>query len=236
MLSLRLPLLFVVVLILLLPSCRKATSSNEVQQNKIETVFTVIYNNFNKTTSATARFSVYNLANTGQFLELSNNATILFDGNPMIWNSESRKYEWNSPVGNGLSSGTFSYTNNNGETYLNTVTAYPITLPTDLDTIPKDSAYDLTWVGDVSQVNQLFVYATETADYTQEKSLGAYYRAVPYNDAVSITIPQHDLAATTANSLYFWIENQDRTSLLQNASGEGMLMGVYIDGKGVRVK
>jgi hypothetical protein len=140
-------LVAVVSVSLSVQSCKKDyTFSEEVNQNRIETYFELFYDNVNDSTFTTAQFGYrQSLISPGASryhrLELNDGSSISFEGQAMEWNASTEQYELSLPAGSGVSSGTFSYTDNEGNSFDNLAETNPINFTAVLDSIPTDSNY-----------------------------------------------------------------------------------------------
>lgn len=147
------PMLRILTLILLIgsfSSCEKE-SSLDVNQDKIYTDYEVFYNSNTDKSWVVAKFKFG--SPTGTVLELENPAFVLFENDTLpynvFFNGHYKEYAGQ------ITSGTFSYTDADGNTYNNTLPSYEeIQFPSDLDTISKSQAYDLKWDGTALSANQ----------------------------------------------------------------------------------
>ncbi len=127
---------------LLLASCAKEESSN-VNQDSVYSIYELFYNQeLGKTTArATFRFG----GPTGTLLDLSEPAVSIFDGDELLYNAltgvHKKEYSGLTP------SGTFTYTDLDGNTFTNTtVEIDSIRFPA-IDTINSEAAFTFSWVG-----------------------------------------------------------------------------------------
>jgi len=134
-----------VLLFLGLASCNKEDSV-DVNQDKIYCDYELFYNQNDDKTHAVARFRFGSV--TGTVLELtdSTNASVTFNGEVLpynVWyNGHHKEYAGQ------LNSGSFVYTNSNGDEYTNAVpNGESIAFPSGFDTLTKSIAQTLTWDG-----------------------------------------------------------------------------------------
>ena len=139
-----LPLAFTLfATVFLLTSCLKENSS-DVNQDRIYTDYELFYNSNTDKTTAIARFRFGNVG--GTLLQLDSTANVTFDGEVLAYNAilgaHAKDYA-------GLkTTGTFVYTNINGETFMNTVPdMVQVDYPADFDTLNRAEAYTFEWVG-----------------------------------------------------------------------------------------
>lgn len=128
----------------ILASCNREDSA-DVNQERIYTLYEVFYNENDDVTHAIARFRFG--SRTGTLLELTGDAGVTFNGEPMpysvLWSGHHISFAGK------VNGGTFEYTNVDGEEFTNTVGAYgEIAFPDDFNELNKNQAYDLVWDGD----------------------------------------------------------------------------------------
>lgn len=141
--SITLMLATFVAVTLFSTSCREAQSSEDVNQDKIFTYYELYYNQNTDKTTAVARFTFGDALGTP--LELSGSASVLANGQSLAfkaWNNYEVEFAGN------VDSLTFEYTDLDGNTFTNTLMQVTIDYPVDLDTIPRNAAFDLIWQGD----------------------------------------------------------------------------------------
>lgn len=147
------PMLKTLTLILVIAtfsSCEKE-SSLDVNQDKIYTDYEVFYNSNTDKSWVVAKFKFG--GPTGTILELDDPAFVLFENDTLpynvFFNGHYKEYAGQ------ITSGTFSYTDGNGDVYNNSLPSYEdIQFPSDLDTISKSQAFDLQWQGTALSANQ----------------------------------------------------------------------------------
>lgn len=169
---------------LLLTACAKE-DSNDVNQDKIWTEYELFYNQNEDKTHAVARFRFGGA--TGTLLELteSTNANVTFNGDVMPYNAWWGAHHLEF-AGN-VTSGTFVYTNTDGNTFTNTVPGATDTIgyPVQFDTIVKSQAETFTWQGPALVANQhvsLFVGSWTWGDdalfYTEDDGASSFVMGV----------------------------------------------------------
>jgi hypothetical protein len=134
----------------LLTSC-EVEDSSDVNQDKIYADYELFYNSNTDKTQAVARFRFG--GPTGTLLELSDPASVTFDGEELPFNAlfSGHVKEYSGK----LEEGDFLYTNVDGETFENSVPTYnEIDFPEDMDTISKTTSYDLLWQGSSLGANE----------------------------------------------------------------------------------
>ncbi|MEO9533729.1 MAG: hypothetical protein ABJG68_01930 [Crocinitomicaceae bacterium] len=137
---------------LVISSCTKEDSS-DVNQQKIYADYEVFYNQNEDKTHVVAKFRFGGA--TGTVLELSDStgAYVSFEGDTLPWdpwyNAHHKEYAGN------ITTGSFSYTNTDGDTYVNAIPAgESIDFPLGFDTLNKSMAYTYAWAGTALAANQ----------------------------------------------------------------------------------
>ncbi len=132
-----------VFLIFGIASCESEDSEN-VNQDRIYGAYELFYDQTENTTYAKTTFTFGNL--TGTRLELSEGASIFFNETAVPFNTIGGFYELK--LAGLVNSGTFTYTDLNGEIFTNSITlrsiAFPENVPTTLD---RSQSYDIIWEG-----------------------------------------------------------------------------------------
>lgn len=131
------------VLSLGLFACDKEDSS-DVNQDKIYTVYELFYNKNSDKTTAIVRLRFG--GPTGTLLEATGNASVKFNGDILpysaLYSGHAKEYAGK------ISTGTFVYTNVDGDSFTNTTPAMDtIAFPASFTTITKSVANTLTWEG-----------------------------------------------------------------------------------------
>jgi len=136
-------LLFALSLGLILSSCNSETSDN-VNQDRIYTIYELFYNANQDKTYARATFRFSN--EVGTLLELSDPSMVSFNGDELTFNSVLAYYE--REYAGFVESGTFEWTDTEENVYQNTVEVHTIDYSGTIDTIDRSSSYELAWEGD----------------------------------------------------------------------------------------
>lgn len=143
-------LLLIYLLAIALPftftSCEDAEDANDVNQDRIYTRYELNYNENTDITTARANFRFG--GSTGTLLELTNGGTVSFNNDELT--------EWVEPITNitwykkdyagYVNTGTFSYTDIDGNTFENTVSGDVVNFPT-ITQVDRTQAFTFTWVG-----------------------------------------------------------------------------------------
>ncbi|MEL6864819.1 MAG: hypothetical protein AAFP19_10380 [Bacteroidota bacterium] len=134
--------LFILFCALVPISCVRE-SSDSVDQDKIYVEHELFYNANEDKTYARATFRFSNI--TGTKLELADPSTISFNGDALSWQGVLAYYE--NDYAGFVDSGTFSWTDTEGNSFSNTISINPIAYPSLPDTLRRDGAFDLIWDG-----------------------------------------------------------------------------------------
>jgi hypothetical protein len=219
---LSLSLLFFVVLAFssITQSCQEAEDSVDVNQDKIHQYLELQYNAFEDKTTAVAQFRFGNAIGTP--LKLTGNAAITADGNVMTWNEMLNRYEW-TWTGE-TSNTTFSYTDNDLNTFVNSIEVREIAIPASLDTISQDSSYNLVWSGNALDTNeevQAIVNEQGEVNGTifDQKNVGA----------TSITLTKNRLATVDPGVVSVWLNRDYKPAIVQATDAGGIIVGKYLD-------
>ena len=217
-------LLFTTVIALsgLTQSCQKAEDSADVNQDRIHQYLELFYDEAQDKTYAYAQFRFGNAIGTP--LQLATNATVSVEGNTMSWNDNFNlnRYEWEWT--GKRNSATFTYTDNDGNTFVNTVIINDIGFPASLDTISKDSSYNLVWTGDPLAADEA-VWVSINED--NEANAATFNQ----NDqgSTSITLTKDGLSKIDPSSVTLWIDRNNKPAITQATSVGGILVGKYRD-------
>ncbi len=135
---------------LLLAACAKENSS-DVNQNKIYSDYEVFYDRNTDKSWVVARFRFGGA--TGTLLELDSGANVKFNNEVLPYNAIF--FGHFKEFAGRITSGTFVYTNQNNQTFTNTIPLCDtIAFAADFDTIVKSIANTFTWAGSHLSSNQ----------------------------------------------------------------------------------
>ncbi len=139
-------ILVITSLISLIAACGKGEDSADVNQQSIYTAYEVFYNENDDVSHVIARFRFGGPFGTLLQLTEPSGASVSFNGEPLtyssIWGGHHTSFAGN------ITSGTFIYTNTDGETFTNSVPAgTSIGFPEGFTSLSKSQAYTLEWEG-----------------------------------------------------------------------------------------
>lgn len=159
-----------IVVSTLISSCQKE-DSDDVNQEKIYTVYELFYNaNTDKTVAITRlRFG----GPTGTLLEAVSPAGVKFNGDAMpysvLYSGHAKEYAGK------ITTGTFVYTNTENTSYTNSVPFMDtIAHPAGFDTIQKGQANDYSWIGNSLATNERVDLFIGTWTWGQDALFFAY--------------------------------------------------------------
>ena len=205
-------------------SCQKAEDSADVNQDKIHQYLELFYDEAQDKTYAYAQFRFGNAIGTP--LQLANAASVSVEGSTMSWNDNFNlnRYEWEWT--GKRNTATFLYTDNDGNTFTNTVTLNDIGFPMTLDTISKDSAYNLVWMGDPLGADE-----DVWVSINEDNEVNAATFNQNNQGATSITLNKAGLSKIDPSSVTLWMDRSYKPAIVQATSAGGILVGKYRDTK-----
>lgn len=202
----------------LFTACRSEESEN-VNQDRIYTYYELYYNANQDKTYARAKFTFGDAVGTP--LQLTEPAEVTIDGEPMTFKPLFSYYE--KEFAGYKATGAFLYTDLDGITFENSVADVPeIAFTAELDTISRDSAFELFWVGDPLMANEfvgVFVDGENQGDaqLAGTENLGAQ----------SVILPKNDLQQVGAGPGTIYMERNLEVDVTQGTSVGGRVKGRY---------
>lgn len=195
----------------------KSEPSSDVNQDKIYTEYTLYYDGNADKTYARASFKFSNIA--GTLLQLDNPSEVTFNGDVLTFNSTLAYYE--KEYSGLISSGTFVWTDLNGTSYTNSITMKPIAFPAVIDSINKDSSYELPWVGDSLSTDESVTLTMVDASLSPQ----VFYQ----NDinSQSIILAANQLALLLDGSATLNYDRYYKPALAQQNTAGGLITGRY---------
>lgn len=201
-------------------SCQKTENADDVNQDRIYQYLELFYDEAKGKTFAYAQFRFGNAI--GIPLELTSASGVTVDGNMMRWNDDFNvnryEWEWTGKV----STATFSYTDGDGKTFANSLTINDIGFPITLDTISKDTSYNLVWTGAALSADEnVWISLNEGGEANsaifQQNNLGA----------TSITLDEAGLSKIAPSPVTIWMDRVNKPAINQATSTGGILIGRY---------
>lgn len=203
--------------VIVLSSCQRE-SSDSVDQDKIYTEFELFYNANLDKTFARATFKFSNAFGTK--LELANPSTVNFDGQTLTFNTVLAYYE--RELAGFVESGTFTWTDTEGQSFTNTISVKPIDYSGAINAIAKDSSFELGWAGDPLQANELVVVTINGENEGDAQIFST-------NDvgSTSIILGKDKLEQLGTGPGTVWMDRSTILPLNEGTSAGGTIIGRY---------
>ncbi len=197
--------------------CR-SEESELVDQDTIYTTYELFYNANQDITYARAWFRFGNALGTP--LRLSDPSEVTFNGNLLTFIGELSYYE--KEFSGFISNGTFEFTDIKGEKYENSITTPVITFASDIDTISRNSSYELFWTGGIILENErvgVFVNGENENDA----------QVATTNDigSESIILPKNNLEQIGKGPGIIYMDRTYEIEVIQGTSKGGRIRGRY---------
>ncbi len=193
--------------------------SGDVNQDKIHTRYELFYNENDDKTVAVARFRFGSA--TGTLLELNQDASVTFNGNPLAYNTWYLGHTME--FAGWLDSGTFVYNDLDQLTFTNTVMPYDsIGFPDGFDTIIKTQANTLTWDGNALAANEhvgLFVGSWAWGDDA------LYIQSA--DNATNIVMGTNQLSNVPVGPSTLFMDRWTEVPVAEGTSEGGVVIGKY---------
>jgi len=199
--------------IMFLTACIREDSA-DVNQDKIHARYELIYKANEDKTYARAIFRFSHVGGTK--LELTAPSQVTFNGDLLTFQSGLAEYE--KQYAGYVSSGTFVWTDLNDVTFTNTVQNNTIALPATLDTIPRDAAFEIFWVGDSLKANERVRVASLAAVYATQNNVNAQ----------SVIIPLNTLQNVIQGEYNVWLERIFEPAVAEKTSAGGFMFVKYL--------
>ncbi|HPD65142.1 MAG TPA: hypothetical protein P5050_05695 [Bacteroidia bacterium] len=204
--------------ILFLANCQRETSDN-VNQDKIWTEYTLYYDANQDITYARAVFKFSNAA--GTLLELKSPAEVRFEGEIMTYKPALSYYE--KQMTGFVDTGTFQYVDLDHDTFVNMVNIISaISFPWELDTLPVTAAYEMFWIGDTLRKNES---VTVFIKGTKQNDLQTFVTNAV--NAVSIIFPLNQLQKLGTGNGNMTMHREYKVAVQQGTSAGGNRVGHY---------
>jgi len=199
-------------------SCERE-DSDKVDQDTIFAEYELFYNANEDITYARAIFHFSNIFGTR--LELSDPSNVTFNGDQLLWKSGLAYYE-KEYVGF-VNSGTFVWTDTDGNTFTNPVSINEIDYPAvGFDTLPKSASYELFWDGDSLIALEL---VTVTINGQVEGDVQVFTQASP--NATSIVLGLNKLSLLGSGPGTVWMDRSYKPTPAETTSAGAVVTGRY---------
>jgi len=197
-------------------SCTREPSDS-VDQDKIYTEYELFYNANEDKTYARATFKFSNALGTK--LELADGAEVSFGTDVLSWKPGLAYYE-KEYVGF-VDSGQFTYVDLDGNTFQNDVLLREIGYPVNLDTVSRDSAFDLVWTSSALAADE---DVTVTVNGVLEGDAQIFY--TNSETATSIILDRDKLGQLGQGSSTFWMDRRSYATHVGTSAG-GFVVGRF---------
>lgn len=141
----------------LFSSCEKENSS-DVNQDRIYTAYELFYNANEDKTYARASFHFGSM--TGTLLELTDSSEVRFNNDVLNFKPALAYYE--KEYAGFINSGSFTWKNTEGNVYTNSISVHSVNCPLNIDTINRNAAFEMFWLGDSLSINESVTLTIES--------------------------------------------------------------------------
>ncbi|MBP2834051.1 hypothetical protein J8281_17780 [Aquimarina sp. U1-2] len=199
--------------------CESEDSEN-VDQDRIYAAYELFYDETENVTYAKTTFSFGNL--TGTRLELSEGASIIFNDTAIPFNNVGGFYELK--LAGLVNSGTFLYTDLDGEVFSNLITLRAVNFPENIPTIlDRSQSYELIWQGASVAEGASSVVATVVPNNIQQTKVFTQSN----EDATSVVLGSGVLQDIDPQPGTLILERFDITEATETTSAGGLITGRY---------
>ena len=197
----------------------KTENSEDVNQDRIFTVYELFYNANEDVTYANARFRFGNV--TGTLLELSDPSFVEFNGQQLDYKPALAFYQLK--MAGYIDSGMFHWEDTDGKAFENTIKIHEIFHNDTITAIDKDAAYEYFWKGDP-------LAADETATLTINGKFEGDARIFVNNSlgSKSIILQKNKIEQLPANEkATLWLDRTYQPDLTEKTGAGGLIFGKY---------
>ena len=200
--------------------CQSADSAS-VKSTTIRTNYWMLYVSETDTSYPRAQFRFG--ADYGTTLELTGASMASFADQPLAWNATLDWYERAAP--GQLESGAWSYTNNDGKTFHNSVPAHqearlPATLPASL---PASASYELVWEGPPLRTGET-MEAILATDANRLQFIAIFQTDV---GATSLVLPSTELAKLPRAPTHVVLQRHENHPLQEDTGAGGNIVTTF---------
>jgi hypothetical protein len=175
-------------------SCERESSS-DVNQDRIYVLYELVYDKTNDMSYARSTFFFGSI--TGTRLELADGSSVSFNETQLGFDDALAYYK--TQMTGFINTGEFSWTDLDGNTFVNTPVIHEIAFPETLDTIVKGQAYELSWVGDsLTNNEQVYAFVNGTAENDEIH----IYQTTQYATKLFITAAQTEKLTVGTNTIF----------------------------------
>jgi hypothetical protein len=208
---------FALALGLLFTCCVREPASS-VDQDKIFAEYELFYDENEDKTYARAVFRFSNV--TGTQLELDGGASVKFGSDELSFRPGLAVYEKAYP--GFKTSGTFTFTDLNKNTFVNNISINKVGIPADLDSISRANAFEFFWTGAA-------LAADENVAVTINNANAINPQVFIQNKAgtKSIVLAKNQLSTLLAGNAFVIVDRRLAPPLQQKSSAGGIITGRY---------
>ncbi len=213
------PLVALFSFLFLFAACESEDSVN-VNQDRIYTEYRLVYESNQDKTFARSTFRFGSA--TGTQLELSDPASVSVEGDLLTWRPLLAYYD--KSYAGVINTKTFSYTDLDDNTFVNTVEmAKPIAFTSSLTEIPKSGAFTMNWTGDPISTGER---VTVTINGTNEGGLQIF--TTNEVGATEIILAANQLSKIAPGQVEVFMERWTNQTLVQGTGADGAVWSRYI--------
>jgi hypothetical protein len=215
------------ILALLFVSCEREDSA-DVNQDRIYTIYSLVYEADQDITYARAWFRFGSAV--GTLLELSEPSNVSFNDQRLSFQNAFAYYEKSLP--GKTMSGSFFWEDYDGLQFNNAVSMKEIDFPSDLTEISQDQSFELFWEG-MPLKNDEYVAVAINGNFEGDASI-IWERG---NGSQSIAIPKSQLEKLPVDQpATFWLEFGYNPPLAQATGAGGEIYGKYRVSKTIMIR
>lgn len=203
-------------------ACEDAELSSSVDQNRIYTNYELFYNSNEDVTYARASFRFGN--SLGTLLELDGTSEVSFNGDVLSKEEEpiTNFLFYEKAYSGFVDNGTFTWVDNDGNNYENTIQINTIDYPDSIGLIARDSSYEMFWQGDSLAADEsvtILINGDSEGDaktFTQDA-----------DNSTSIILQEWKLEGLPVGEADFWMDRTYQPDLNDATEAGGRIKGRY---------
>lgn len=204
-------------LLLLNSRCAKENSS-DVNQDRIYASYELFYNANEDKTYARASFRFGNP--TGTLLELTAPSEVRFNNDLLSFKPALAYYE--KEYAGLINTGSFTWTDTDGNSFTNSIDMHAIDYPAILDTINRNAAFEMFWQGDSLQASEV-VYLTINGVLEGDAQIFTQSNV----NSKSIILAMNKLQLLGEGNGHLWLDRSYSPALQQKTSAGGAITSKY---------
>lgn len=197
--------------------CAKENSS-DVNQDRIYASYELFYNANEDKTYARASFRFGNP--TGTLLELTAPSEVRFNNDLLSFKPALAYYE--KEYAGLINTGSFTWTDTDGNSFTNSINMHAIDYPALLDTINRNAAFEMFWQGDSLQANEV-VYLTINGVLEGDAQIFTQSNV----NSKSIILAMNKLQLLGEGNGHLWLDRTYSPALQQKTSAGGAITSKY---------